>query len=134
MRNSKPELKDVTTIEFTSKGRTVTTTPEGLRQAAKDLKKQIRTKQQFIPGTEPPTFHDVEEAADAFYEAKEDRDDAAIILDGCKFKLIEAMKKHEIRIYDRNGIRVEINTKDSAKVKKHQAEKKDKRRNVNVTE
>jgi len=44
------------------------------------------------------------------------------------------MKKHDIRIYDRNGIRVEIDTKDSAKVKKHQAEKKYKRRNVNVTE
>jgi len=40
---SKSKKEDGITLEFSSKGRTVTTTPEGLRLAAKNLEKKIRT-------------------------------------------------------------------------------------------
>jgi len=119
------------TLTNPATGKSVTLTPEQMKRAAG----RIKPVQSHLPGMEPVTIPEVEEAAKAFAEAKEDQADAAEIAKNREEALIKKMRAHEIRFYHKNGIRIEISETEKAKVKEDQKRpKRDERRHPNATE
>lgn len=98
--------------------------------------KKARGEQAELPGMGTPVILEVEDAAQAFAEAKQDQQDAATITKNCEEALIRAMKRYDLRYYNKHGIKIELDTKDKAKVKIDADQKKprDERRNPNATE
>ena len=100
-------------------GRVVETTMAGMR-------KVNAAEQTHLPGMEPITIPEVETAARAFADAKQDHEDAGTIRKNCEETLIRKMKAHEIRFYKGHGLKVTVDTKESAKVKRYQEQAKPK--------
>lgn len=120
--------KDETTVTIShpASGRSVTLTPEKMAR----LGKRLKAVQTHLPGMEPVTIPEIEEAAEAFAEAKKDCADATEIAKQREADLISKMQKHEIRVYHQHGILVVIDTTDKAKVKQDQRKtERDERRN-----
>lgn len=89
--------------------------------------KRPRAEQSFIPGTEPVTIPEVEEAARAFAEEKENAQDAVDIRKAAELKLIAKMKANGITVYNRNGLIVTVESATHAKVTDAQKPKRDER-------
>jgi hypothetical protein len=86
-----------------------------------------KAEQTHLPGMEPVTIPEVEEAAKAFAEAKEYQSDAAEIAKNAEEVLIGKMKENGIRAYNRNGLIVVVEDTTHAKVKESQKPKRDER-------
>ena len=91
------------------------------------LAKRPKAEQTHLPGMEPVTIPEVEEAAKAFAEAKEDQADAADISKNCEASLLVLMKREKITVYHGHGITVVVDATEKAKVKIDQKPKRDER-------
>lgn len=77
-------------------------------------------KQTRIERTEPTVFPDVNEAAEAYLEAKDKAKDAREFAKGLEESLVEKMRKRKLLEYrdEQRGLTVQLDTKDKVTVKK----------------
>ena len=122
------KAKDKTTVTIEAAGKKVTMDADKFASLAKATKaRRERITQTHLPGMEPVTIPEVEEAAKAFAEAKEDQADAADISKNCEASLLVLMKREKITVYHGHGITVVVDEKSHAKVKIAQTPKRDER-------
>jgi hypothetical protein len=78
-----------------------------------------RPKQEQIPGTEPPSIAEIDEAAEALLDIRERRRDLLEQQREAKAELVAAMKRHGQRAYRDAGARVlvTLETQDRVVVK-----------------
>ncbi len=67
-----------------------------------------RPKQQFIPGTEPPSIPEIDQAAEAYYEAMKERLPYTAEEKAAKETLINKMVEHRQVRYEFNGFVVNL--------------------------
>jgi hypothetical protein len=86
-----------------------------------------RAKQTMIPGTEPERIKEIEDAAENYVSARDERMGLTEEETKRKVRLIEAMKKYDLETYNFAGYMVERNRieEDNVKVKKARAAKED---------
>lgn len=82
-------------------------------------KKRGRPKKQWLPGHEPEVIQELEDAADNYYDAVQDRIPLTKAEDEAKDSLIDKMKEHKLdRYITQDGLVVAITAVSNVKVKK----------------
>lgn len=76
-----------------------------------------RDKQKMIEGTDD-SIPEIDEAAEKYVEARDERQSVLLDEIELKGKLLDAMHKHKLEVYRFNGFTVEIKADERVKVKK----------------
>lgn len=82
-----------------------------------------KSKQSYIPGTEPPSIPEIDAAAEEYVRHRDRRMAALIEEIGASKTLLELLIKHNLRSYDYEGKTVRINDIRKVSVKKIKAKK-----------
>jgi hypothetical protein len=78
----------------------VTELKDALKSSTEEGRTQMaRRKQQRIPGTEPASIKELDDAAEAYVEARDARMSCTEVEVVAKAALIAAMKKHGVEVY-----------------------------------
>jgi hypothetical protein len=77
-----------------------------------------KRKQTFIPGTEPPSFPDIDKLADEYVSVRDTRMALSLEEKGKKELLRLKMKAHDLTYYEFDGKTVQILEEESVKVKR----------------
>lgn len=81
--------------------------------------RSTRTKPAYLPGMEPPRIKALDDAADIYYDAMQDRLSESKAEKEAKVNLIEKMKEHGLDVYETaHGLRVSVINKSEVKCKK----------------
>ncbi len=81
-------------------------------------KRKAKPKQGYLPEMEPPTFKDIDSAAENYYDTMQERVKLSGEEDEAKTNLIEKMRSHDLERYEYDGKIVMIVNKSNVKVKK----------------
>ncbi len=82
-------------------------------------KRKPRQKPAYIPGLEPPSIPELDDAAEAYYEAKTDRQAASEVEKNTKESLVEKMVSHgQTRYITANDLVVDLLSKSNISCKK----------------
>jgi hypothetical protein len=84
---------------------------------ATDKPKPARMKQADLPTMENREIPEIEQAADAYREVRDDRCELSKQESTAKARLIEVMKKYKRTLYSYNGLMVDLTTVDNVKVR-----------------
>lgn len=86
--------------------------------AEKTKNRPKRQKATFLPGMEPPSVPELDNAADAYYEAKTDRQAKTEVEKNAKTNLIEKMVAEKLTRYETpNGLVVDLLSKSNVTCK-----------------
>jgi len=77
-----------------------------------------RAKQQFIPGTEPPSIPALDEAAEKYVGIRDDRMRLTKAEAKAIDELLDLLREHGLASYEFDGNVVEISHKDKVKVRR----------------
>lgn len=82
------------------------------------MAKTKRPRQGQIPGTEPPRVQEVEEAADTYVAARDER--MRLLKDETKLadRLLFVMREHSLRVYEFDGQTVSLDTTEKVRVRR----------------
>lgn len=77
-----------------------------------------KARQGHLPGLEPPSIKEIDNAAERYVDRRNDR--MEMLQDEIKARdvLEAAMKKHELRVYEYDGKTVELCMEEKVKVRK----------------
>jgi hypothetical protein len=84
-----------------------------------------KVKQGYLEGMEPPTIKAIENAAEAYVEARDARMQMGTQEQERKERLAALMKEHKLETYEYDGKVVAFETETTVKVKKKKQPKED---------
>lgn len=87
--------------------------------------REPKAKQAHLPGMDPPSITEIDEAAEAYVEVRDERMALTESEGERRGLLLELMKKHELSTYEFDGKIVSVLAEEKVKVKKSKVEEGD---------
>lgn len=89
-----------------------------MAKTATKRKPRDKTKQGHLPGLEPPSIKEIDEAAEAYYDLNDESWRMRAKVEQARDELLEVMKKHKFNTYTYDDKSVNVIGKFLVKVKK----------------